>query len=559
VPLVLVNPAVSPALQEVILRALEKDRALRYQHAADMRAELQRLKRDAERWNSEEGTEPKTTLTTGSLSTSGRRRARSASLQAAESRPQRVSKVINSLAVLPFENVSGDPEHEYVSDGITGSLINTLSSVPKLRVMAQSTVSRYKGRSVDPQTVGRELNVRAVLMGKMMQSHGSLRIGTELVDVATGCQLWGAHYDREPGEIFKVQDEISNEIFGKLQLQLTRSEKRRLTRRHTENAEAYRLYLQGRHHWNRWTEEGFYKAIDYFRQAVEIDPKFSLAFAGLADSYVLLGWNSYMPPKQAFPAGKAAAMTALKLDPNLAEAHAALAAVLWLYDWQWEQAQSEFKRSIALIPSYATANHWFAEYTMTMGQSGEALAKMNKSQELDPLSLIISVAVGWALYNARRYEDAIDQLRRAVELDPHYPVTYWILGLLFRITGRYEMSIAEGQKAVALSNSSPLMRAALAQTLGAADRKAEAVRLLEELKRQAEQKYVAPYFLAGIYIGLGETDFALEYLEKCYQEHSHWLIYLHIDPGMDSLRGDLRFEDLLRRVGLPALTPAISA
>ena len=556
---VLVNPAVSPALQEVILRALEKDRTLRYQHAADMRAELQRLKRDAERWNSEEGKEPKTTSTTGSLSTPGKRRSRSSSVQTGESGPQRVSKIIDSLAVLPFENASGDPEHEYLSDGITGSLINILASVPKLRVMAQSTVARYKGRSVDPQAIGRELNVRAVLMGKMMQSQGSLRIGTELVDVATGCQLWGAHYDREPGEIFKVQDEISNEISGKLRLQLTRSEKKRLTRRHTENAEAYRLYLQGRHHWNRWTEEGFYKAIDYFRQAVEIDPKYALAFAGLADSYVLLGWNSYMPPKEAFPAGKAAAMTALKLDPNLAEAHAPLAAVLWLHDWQWEQAEVEFKRSIVLAPAYPTANHWFAEYTMTMGLHLEALARINKSQELDPLSLIISVAVGWALYNARRYDDAIDQLRRAVELDPHYPVTYWILCLLLRITGRHEMSIAEGEKAVKLSSGSPLMCAALAQTFGAAGRKEEALSLLEELKRRAEQKYVAPYFFAGIHIGLGENDLALEYLEKSYQEHSHWLIYLHIDPSMDSLRGDPRFQDLVQRVGLPALAVAISA
>jgi tetratricopeptide (TPR) repeat protein len=425
--------------------------------------------------------------------------------------------------------------------------------------MAQSTVSRYKGRSVDPQAIGRELNVRAVLMGKMMQSQGSLRIGAELVDVATGCQLWGAHYDRESGEIFKIQDEISSEISDKLRLQLSRSEKKRLTRRQTENVEAYRLYLQGRHYWNKWTEEGFYKAIDYFRQAVEIDPKYALAFAGVADSYVLLGWNSYIPAKEAFPAGKAAALTALKLDPNLAEAHASLAVALWLHDWQWEEAQAEFKRSLALSPTYATANHWFAEYTMTMGRHEEALARMRKSQELDPLSLIISVAVGWALYNARRYDEAIDQMRRAVDLDPHYPVTYWILGLLFRITGRYEMAIAEGEKAVKLSNGSPMMCAALAQTFAAAGRKKEALTLLEHLKRLAEQKYVAPHFLAGIHVALGENDLAFEYLEKSYERHSHWLIYLQLDPGMDSLRDDPRFEDLVQRVGLSSPAVAISA
>ena len=244
---------------------------------------------------------------TGRLSSTGKQRAQ-ASLHKRCPPPPRVSKIIDSLAVLPFENTNGDPEHEYLSDGITGSLINILATIPKLRVMAQSTVSRYKGREIDPQAIGRELNVRAVLTGRIMQSSGSLRIGTELVDVATGSQLWGAQYDRKPGDIFVVQDEISNEISGKLRLQLTRAEKKRLTKRHTENDEAYRLYLKGRHHWNRWTEEGFYKAIEYFQQAVEKDPGYALAYTGLADSYVLLGWNSYLPPKEAFPKGKAAAL-----------------------------------------------------------------------------------------------------------------------------------------------------------------------------------------------------------------------------------------------------------
>ena len=350
-------------------------------------------------------------------------------------RRQRVPKVIDSLAVLPFGNTGGDPEHEYLSDGITGSLINILATLPKLRVMAQSTVSRFKSREIDPQAVGRELGVRAVLTGRIMQSGGSLRIGTELVDVATGSQLWGAQYDRKPGDIFVVQDEISSEISGKLRLQLTRAEKKQLTKRHTENVEAYQLYLKGRHHWNRWTEEGFYKAIEHFRQAVDNDPSYALAYAGLADCYVLLGWNSYLPPKEAFPKGKAAAKAALQLDPDLAEAHTPLAALLWLDDWEWDKAQTEFKRSLELSPTYPTANHWYAEYSMTMGRHEEAMVRIKKSQDLDPLSLIISVAVGWALYFARRYDDAIEQLRRTVDLDPNYPVTYWILGVLLRKTG----------------------------------------------------------------------------------------------------------------------------
>jgi len=524
-----VNPNVPPLLQEVIRKALEKDRKLRYQHAADIRVELQRLKRDTE---------------------SGRTSA----VRTAAARAKRVSKIIDSIAVLPFENAAGDPEHEYLSDGITGSLINILATIPKLRVMAQSTVFRYKGRKIDPQAIGSELNVRAVLTGRVMQRGGSLRIGAELVDVATGTQLWGAQYDRKPGDIFAVQDDISNEISGKLRLQLTHKEKKRLTRHHTENAEAYQLYLKGRHHWNQWTEEGFYKAIDYFQQAVEKDPGYALAHTGIADSYVLLGWNSYLPPKEAFPKGKAAAMAALKLDPDLAEAHTPLAAVLWLHDWQWEEAHAEFKRSLDLCPHYPTANHWYAEYVMTMGRQGEAIARMKKSQDLDPLSLIISVAVGWAFYFARRYEEAIEQLRRTIDLDPNYPITYWILGILFRKTGRHELAIAEGEKGVKLSGGSPLMRAALAHTFGVAGKTTEARQILADLTTLAQQKYVASYIFAGIHIGLGENDRAIEYLEKSYEEHSHWLIYLHLDPSMDALRDHPRFHDLLRRVGLPALT-----
>jgi eukaryotic-like serine/threonine-protein kinase len=547
------NPNIPPGLQEVIQRALQKDKNLRYQHAANIRADLKQLKRDTESGTNVAAEKTGSALipATSSLSSAGNRGIQGSTGGTSGLRRQRVPRIIDSLAVLPFGNTSGDPEYEYLSDGIAGSLINILATLPKLRVMAQSTVARFKSREIDPQAVGRELGVRAVLTGTIMQSGGSLRIGTELVDVATGSQLWGAQYDRKPGDIFLIQDEISSEISGKLRLQLTRAEKKQLTKRHTENVEAYQLYLKGRHHWNRWTEEGFYKAIEHFRQAVDIDPSYALAYAGVADCYVLLGWNSYLPPKEAFPKGKAAAKAALKLDPNLAEAHTPLAALLWLDNWEWDKAQTEFKRSLELSPTYPTANHWYAEYSMTMGRHDEAMVRIKKGQNLDPLSLIISVAVGWALYFARRYEDAIEQLRRTVDLDPNYPVTYWILGLLLRKTGSYEPAITEGEKGVRLSAGSPLMRAALAHTLGMAGRTREAVEILDDLTELAKQKYVAPYFFAGIYLGLGENERAIEYLEKCYEEHSHWLIYLHLDPSMDGLRDNPDFQDLLRRVGLP--------
>jgi eukaryotic-like serine/threonine-protein kinase len=271
VPVRSINPDIPARLEGIIDKALHKDRSQRYQHAADMLADLQQLKRDIDsgRIDREGDTESVLLSNTSSSSSIAKRRSRTSTVQTGALRPERVSKVIGSLAVLPFENVSRDPENEYLSDGIPGSLINILATVPRLRVIAQSTVFRYKGRRIDPQVVGRELNVRAVLTGRMMQSGGSLRIGTELVDVATGARVWGAQFDRKPGDIFVIQDEISNEISGKLRLQLTRAEKKRLIRRHTEDAEAYRLYLKGRHHWNRWTEEGFYKAIGYFQQAVE--------------------------------------------------------------------------------------------------------------------------------------------------------------------------------------------------------------------------------------------------------------------------------------------------
>ena len=555
-----INPNIPERLEEIISKALHKDKAQRYQHAAEVRNDLQQLDRGSDSgWRSAAGsTETMAARPTvageaesSHTGSSGPHTAQNVTTRTGAIRRERVAKIIDSLAVLPFENASRDPENEYLSDGIAGSLINILATVPKLRVIAQSTVFRYKGREMDPQAVGRELNVKAVLTGRMMQSGGSLRIGTELVDVATGTQLWGAQYNRAPGDIFAIQDEISNEISEKLRLKLTRAEKKRLTKRQTHDVEAYGLYLKGRHHWNRWTEEGFYKAIEYFQQAAEKDPSYGLAYAGVADSYVLLGWNSYLPPKDAFPKGKAAAMEALRLEPELSEAHTPTAAGLWLHDWKWPEAEKEFERSVALNPCYPTANHWYAEYLMTMGRHDEAIARMKKSQELDPLSLIISVAIGWTYYMARRYEDAVQQIRRTFELDPNYPVANWVLGLVLRKMGRFDEAIAEGEKGVRASGGSPLIRASLAQSFGAAGKTKEARKILDDLTILAKQKYVAPYFLAGIYVGLGDEQRAMESLEKSYEEHSHWLIYLHMDPGMDGLRSNLRFQELLQRVGLP--------
>jgi serine/threonine protein kinase/tetratricopeptide (TPR) repeat protein len=519
------NPTLPNELERIILRALEKERTQRYQSAANLRTDLVQLKREME--------------SSHTMSASG------------TPRPRIASRTIESLAVLPFENISGDPDAEYLSDGITGSLINSLATLPKLRVMAQSTVFRYKGGKIEPRVAGSELGVRAIVTGRMIQRASSLLISVELVEVATGTQLWGGRYNRTLDNILALQEEISNEISERLRLQLTGADKKRLAKRHTENAEAYRLYLKGRYFWDKWTPEGFSKGMDYFQQAVEKDPGYALAYAGLADSHVLLGWNSLLPPKNAFPRAKAAATRALEFQENLAEAHTSLAATLWLYDWNWGEAQKEFKRSLDLRPNYPTANHWYAEYLMTMGRMEEALTKIKHAQDLDPLSLIINVAAGWMLYYSRRYDQAIQQLRKTLELEPNYPVTRWILGLVYRKTGHYEMAIAEGEEAVDSSGGNPLMRAALAQTYAIADRKDEALKMLSGLTELAKQQYVSPYFFAGIHAGLGENGRALEYLETSYNEKSHWLIYLHIDPSMDTLHDDPRFRDILGSIGLP--------
>ena len=521
------NPSVPPDLEHIVTKALEKERKLRYQNASDLRADLQRLKRDTD---------------------SGR--AVPPALGSGET--------IDSIAVLPFENVNADPNAEYFSEEITESLIASLSHLPKLRVMARSTVFRYRGQVLDPQKVGRDLNVRTVLTGRVVQRKDDLIIGTELVDVSNGWRLWGERYNRKQADIFAIQEEIASEISEKLRLSLTREEKKRLTKSYTQNTEAYQFYLKGNHHRQRWTEEGFYKAIGYFQQAVEKDPAYALAYAGVAESYVLLGWNSYLLPKDAFPRGQSGSDN----RPCSSTQIWAKPTRLWqprcgFTIGSGQEAQKEFKRSLELNPTRPVAKHWYAEYMMTMGRHAEAIAGRKNSQELDPLSLIINVAIGWGYYLARRYDEALEQLLRTVELDPNYPVTNWALGLLYRRMGRYELAIAEGEKGVNLSGGSPLMRAALAHSYGKAGRTKEALQILDDLTKLAKQKYVAPHFFAGIHIGLGENDRAFEYLEKSYEEHSHWLIYLHIDPSMDDLRDDPRFQNLLRRVGLPAQSDAI--
>ncbi|HYY56400.1 MAG TPA: protein kinase [Pyrinomonadaceae bacterium] len=469
-------------------------------------------------------------------------------------RPSR--KAIDSLAILPLVNASGEHETEYFSDGITESIINNLSHLPKLRVMARSTVFRYKDKEVDPLEVGRELNVRAVLTGRVLHLEDNLLIQTELVDAMDGSRLWGEQYNRKMTDIFIIQEEIAREISEKLRFRLTGEEQRQLAKRHTDNPEAYRLYLKGRYNWNKRTPEGFKKGIEHFKEAIDIDSGYALAYAGLADSYNMLGNYSELSPREAFPRAKTAAIKALRIDETLAEARASLAYAINGYDWDWTTAATEFKRAIELKPNYATAHYWYATtHLVAVGKLDEALSEIMQAKELDPLSLIINTNLGWIYYFARRYDDAIRHVRKALELDENFSVAYFKLGQIYERQGMYDEAIAQYRRATQLSSNLWIMPG-LGHALAMSGRRDEAHLILDELIALSKERYVSPYFIAEVYRGLGDIDKTFEWLEKAYEDRSDWLVWLGIEPALDGLRSDPRFIDLMRRVGLPQKQPA---
>jgi TolB-like protein len=460
------------------------------------------------------------------------------------------AEALDSLAVLPFVNVSADPDMEYLSDGITESIINNLSQLPKLRVMARSTVFRYKAREVDAAEVGRELRVGAVLVGRVLQVGGRLIVRAELVDAGDGSQLWGEQYNRRPADILAVQEEIAREISEKLRMRLTERERALLTRRYTENTEAYQAYLKGRYFWNKRTEEGLKKGIEYFQQAIDADQFYALAHAGLADCYAVLGNFSFLTPKGSYPKAKAAAVKALEIDDQLAEAHASLAWVKAQYDWDWPGAERKFKQAISLNPTYAPARYWYALFLSAMGRHEEAVAEAARAQEAEPLSLTPNTGLGWVLYFARRYDEAVEQLRKTTEMEPNSSWVRWLLGGAYEQMGMYKEAVAELQTAVNAAGSRTLALAMLGHGLAVSGRRTEALAALAELQETGKRKYVAPFLLALIYAGLGETERAFDWLEKAYECRSWGLLWLKVDPRLDGLRSDARFTSLLRRVGL---------
>jgi TolB-like protein/Tfp pilus assembly protein PilF len=461
-------------------------------------------------------------------------------------------KVDKSIAVLPFENLSNDPNAEYLSEGISEALINSLVELQQLRVIARSTAFRYKGKDVDPQRVGRELQVAAVLTGRVRQMQEALNVQVDLVDVSTGAQLWGAAYERKISDVIAVKQAIAREITERLKLKLSGEAQRRLVKSDSTNPEAYQFYLRGRYFWNKRTPDGIKRAFEQFQQAIERDPNFALGYVGLADSYTALTFYSLAAPDETMPKAKESAAKALALDDTVAEAHASLAHISMNYYWDWSTAEKEFKRSIELKPDYATAHQWYAiHYLTATGRLEEALQEMKKALELEPASLVMNTFMGATLYYAGRYDEAIDQCRRTIEMDPNFAVAHWHLGLAYEEKQVFDAAIEEFQRAISLSAGSPLMIAALGHAYAKSQNTYEANKTLGELSELSKQQYVSPYEVAAIYVALGKNEEAFRSLEKAYTEHAFHLVNLNVSPRFKSIRSDPRFQDLARRVDLP--------
>jgi serine/threonine protein kinase/TolB-like protein/Flp pilus assembly protein TadD len=580
------NPEVPPKLEEIINKALEKDRELRYQHAGELRADLKRLKREIESGKSaavgaaapSSGTPSVPTPPAGSAISSGATPG-SGSQAAIATAPAwwrrhsmlaiaaigflvlagaggwfyrssgRGGETIDSLAVLPFVNAGGDPNAEYLSDGITESLINSLSQLPHLRVMSRDSAFMYKGKDTDARTVGQALGVRAVLKGHVMQRGDDLEISAELVDARDDSHIWGQQYSRKSTDIFALQGDLAKEMTSMLRMRLTGEEEKRMAKSYTANPEAYQLYLQGRYHGNKGTEQELKKSVEYYREALAKDPNYALAYVGLADAYS--GFSDfYLAPRQVMPQAKEAANKALELDDTLAAAHTSLAFIKIIYDWDWLGAEREVQRAIELNPNSADAHSTYAYYLARVGRTKEFALEIQRAEELDPLSFRTYRAgeVGYLL--GHQNDRAVEQAQKAIEVQPDYFFAHTWLGVIYAQMGRLSEAVAEAEKGAQLTDS-PLVHAFLGYTYAAAGKKAEARKIAEELAAKRAQRYVCPYEIGTIYLTLGEKNEAFRWYEKAYEERSLCVPLMKFDPRLDSVHADARFQDLIRRVGFP--------
>jgi len=458
---------------------------------------------------------------------------------------------IESIAVLPLENLSRDPEQEYFADGMTDELIATLGKLSALRVISRTSVMRYKKTDKPLTQIAKELNVDAVIEGTVLRSDNRVRITAQLIQASTDRHLWAESYERDLRDVMALQDEVARAIAGEVRIKLTSQEQARFARARPASPEAHEAYLKGRYYWNLRTEQGVKKGIQYFQQAIEKDPSYALAYAGLADSYGVMGTWAMMPPREAFPRAKAAAFKALEIDESLAEPHASLGWVEADFDWDWAGAEKEFKRAIELNPGYATAHHWYAVYLSAMGRHNEAITEMKRAWELDPLSLVINTAAGQCFFWARRYDEAIAQLQRTLELNPGFCVAHSYLAWAYQQKKRCDEAISEYQKCLPLHGGDPMLAVFRARCYGAAGKRTEALKIVPDLGELAKQRPCCSAVIAETYTVLGDFDQAFALAERAYKERSPDLIWLKVDPMLDPLRSDPRYQTLLRRMNFP--------
>jgi TolB-like protein/Flp pilus assembly protein TadD len=464
---------------------------------------------------------------------------------------------IRSVAVLPFENATSEPDADYLVDGITEAVIDSISRLPGMRVLARSTVFRYRGKIGDGRTLGRKLNVGAVLVGRASKRGEELVIRTELVDVQNGWLIWGEQISCALSNLLGIEAEISGKIFEKLRSELAgRTDRPIASRRQTTSNAAYQDYLKGRYHWNRISAGGLQKSVHHFEEALKKDPEFALAHAGLADAYGLQGLFGLLPPDEVMPKSKSAAIRALEIDPDLAEAHTALAGVLKHYERDWLGAEERYRQALQLNPNYVHAYRGYAALLSARSRFEEAMSQIGRAHELDPLSVIVSMEMAWHLFLARDYDRAIQNALRVTDLEPEFPSAQFILALACEQTGKFGEAQAALERSIAISQGHSSGLASLGHLFATTGRKQEALGILDRLNEIANRQYVAPFWHAVVHAGLDDADAALEQLERSYALRDLWLVWINTDPRLDRLRGDARFQQLLRRVGFEAFGAA---